>query len=177
VTPPWLPRRRKPLAAALLLLAALAVHLGVGVPARRERDEAREDFARARKARESLRTQAVRLERRAVAAARAPAGDAAAARALRLALLQATEGLPLESVRIAAEAEQRGTAAARGSLVAEGRQADLLRVAGRLADPSSGILVERVRLAEWRAGLRLELDAFSVRADAATPPGSGRGAS
>jgi hypothetical protein len=174
MTSPWPPRRRKLFLAASLLLAALAVHFGVGAPARRARDDAREGFARAREARESLRAQAARLKRRALATARAPAGDAAATRALRLALLEATEGLSLGSVRIGAEAGQRGTVAARGRLVAEGRQADLLRAAGRLAEPSSGVVVERVRLAESRAGLRLEIEAFSVRDPAVTPDGSGR---
>jgi hypothetical protein len=48
--------------------------------------------------------------------------------------------------------------------VAEGRQADVLRAAGRLADPSSGVRLERVSLVEAPGGaVRLELDAFSVR--------------
>jgi hypothetical protein len=57
--------------------------------------------------------------------------------------------------------------------VAEGRQADLLRAAARLADPSSGVVVERLRLAEAPAGaVRLELEAFSVRATGDGPSGS-----
>jgi hypothetical protein len=149
-------------AAALLVVAALGLHFGATLPARRQRDEARDAFARAREQRERLRAEAVRLERRA-AAGRAPAGEAAAARALRLSLLRATEGLPLGGVRIAAT-PGRGSVAARGSLVAAGRQADVLRAAGRLADPSSGVRLERVSLAEASGGtVRLELDAFSLR--------------
>ena len=151
------------MAAAVLLAVALGLHLGVALPARRQRDEARDGFARGREERERLRAQATRVERRA-AAGRAPAGDAAAARALRLSLLRATEGLALGAVRISAEAG-RGGVAARGRLVAEGRQADLLRAAGRLAEPSSGVLLERVGLAEAPGGdVRLEVEAFSVRA-------------
>lgn len=154
---------RRRVAGALLLVAALGLHLGVTLPARRQRDEARDEFARAREQRERLRAQTARLERRA-AAGRAPSGDAAAARALRLSLLQATEGLPLEAVHIGAEAGRRGAVAARGRLVAEGRQADVLRAAGRLADPSSGVLLERVALAEARGGaVQIEVGAFSVR--------------
>ena len=157
----------KRVVAAVLAAAAVGVHLGVSVPARRQRDEAREAFARAREERERLRNQAKHLERRAAATVRAPAGEAAAARALRLSLLGATHGLALESIRIGAEAGQRGAVAARGTLAAVGRQADLLRLAGRLALPASGVVVERVRLAESRDGdLRLELEAFSVRAPA-----------
>ena len=152
------------MAAAVILVAALGLHLGVTLPARRQRDEARDEFARGREERERLRAQATRLERRATAG-RAPAGDAAAARALRLSLLRATEGLSLGAVHIGAEAG-RGGVAARGRLVAEGRQADVLRAAGRLADPSSGVLLERVALLETRGGeVRIEVEAFSTRGD------------
>jgi len=167
--------RIKRVVAAVLAAAAVGVHLGVSVPARRQRDEAREAFARAREGRERLRAEAKHLERRAAATVRAPSGEAAAARALRLSLLGATHGLALESIRIGAEAGQRGAAAARGSLAAVGRQADLLRVAGRLALPSSGVVLEQVRLAESRDGaLRLELEVFSVRAPADVSGGPAR---
>ena len=167
---------KRRLAAALLLLTALGLHLGVAVPARRERDEAWREFARARQERERLRVQTARLERRA-AAGRAPAGDAAAARALRLSLLRAIEGLPLRAVQIGAEAGHRGAVAARGRLAAEGRQADLLRATGRLAEGASGVLLERVVLVQVPGGaVRLEVEAFSVRAPAdvaapGLPPG------
>jgi len=148
-----------------LLLAALGVHLGVAEPARRERDAAREEFARARQDRERLRSELSRRQRRAAASVGAPAGEAAAARALRRSLLAATDGLARGSLRIGAEPGRRGGEAARGRLVAEGRQADLLRAAARLADPSSGVVGARLRLAEAPAGaVRLELEAFSVRA-------------
>jgi hypothetical protein len=155
-------------AAALLLLAALGVHLGVAVPARRERDEAREAFARARAERERLRALSAQDERRA-AAGRAPGGEAAAIRTLRLSLLKATEGLPLAAVRIAAEAGHRGVVAARGRLVAEGRQADLLRAAGRLTEPSAGVRLGHVALDVRAGALRLEVEAFSVVAPADVP--------
>lgn len=167
--------RIKRVVALVLAAAAVGVHLGVTLPARRQRDEAREAFARAREERERLRNETARLERRSAATVRAPAGGAAAARALRLSLLDATHGLALESIRIGVEAEQRGAAAARGTLAAVGRQANLLRVAGRLALPSSGVVVEQVRLAESRDGaLRLDLEAFSVRAPADVSGGPAR---
>ena len=154
---------KRRVAAALVVVGALGLHLGVTRPARRERDQAREEFARAREQRERLRVQAVRLERRA-AAGRAPAGEAAAARALRLSLLRAIDGLPVGGVRVAAEPGHGAAVAARGTLVAEGCQADLLRAASRLADPSSGVRVERVSLATARGGdVRLEVEAYSVR--------------
>ncbi len=163
------------LAAALMLLAALGLHLGLAAPARRQRDEAREEFARLREERERLRAQAARLQRRAVSV-RAPSGDAEAIRALRLSFLEAVERLPLRAVRISAEAGRRGVVAARGRLAAEGGQADLLRVAGKLAEASSGVLLETVRLAQAPGDdLRLEIEAFSVRAPADVPTSAFRG--
>jgi hypothetical protein len=167
--------RIKQAVAVVLAAAALGVHFGVSLPARRHRDDAREAFARAREERERLRAEAKHLEQRAAATVRAPSGEAAAARALRLSLLGATHGLALESLRIGVEAGQRGAAAARGTLGAVGRQADLLRVAGRLGLPSSGVVVEQVRFAESRDGaLRLEIEVFSVRAPADVSGGPAR---
>lgn len=152
------------LAAALLAVAALGLHLGVTVPLRRERDGSRREWAEAREERESLRSRLSRLERRA-AARPAPSGDAAAARALRQSLLRAAERLSLGAVQIGVEAGRRGAVAARGRLSAEGTQPDLLRAAERLADPSSGVLLERVTLVPSRGGeLRLEVQALSLRA-------------
>ena len=94
----------------------------------------------------------------------APDDDAAAARALRRTLVEATRGIALGEVLIAAQAERQGSATARGRLAGTGSQADLLRVAGRLAQPASGVLLERVELALGPAGIRLEAEAVSVRA-------------
>jgi hypothetical protein len=149
----------------VLLLVAGLVHLGLCAPARRARDEAREAFAHKRQERERLRTELARLERRAIAAGPgAPEGDAAAARALRLALLEATRGLSIADVQIATQAERRGSVAARGRLVGVGVQSELLRVAGRLAQPASGVILERLDLAVRPGGVRLEAEAISVRA-------------
>jgi len=149
------------LAAALLAFLALGLHLGVTLPFRRERDGSRQEWAEAREERESLRSRRSRLER--AAARPAPSGDAAAVRALRQSLLRAAERLPLAAVRIAVEAG--GGVAARGRFSAEGAQPDLLRAAERLADPSSGVLLERVTLLPGQGGeLRLEVRAVSLRA-------------
>jgi hypothetical protein len=145
-----------------LLLAAAVVHVGLARPARVARDEARAAFARQREERERLRAEVARLERRAfVARPGAPDDEAAAARALRLSLLAATRGLAIGDVRIASHPERRGTTAARGRLGGTGRQADLLSLAGRLADPGSGVLLERLDLALRPEGVRLEVDAIS----------------
>ena len=153
-------------AAASLLLAALGLYVGLAAPARRQRDEARAEFARLREEREGLRAQAARLQRQA-ASMRAPMGDAQAARALRLSFLEAVAGLPLRAVRISAEAGRHGAVAARGLVAAEGGQADLLRAAGKLAEASSSAFLETVRIAHAPGdSLRLEIVAFSLRAPA-----------
>jgi hypothetical protein len=149
-----------------LLLAAALVHVGVTLPARRARDDARAAFARQREERERLRGELARLERRASRARpQAPADAAAAARATRLALLAAARGLPVGELEIAARPERHGGAAARGRLAGAGAQADLLRVAGRLAQPGSGVVLERLALSLGPGGtLRLEAETASLRA-------------
>jgi len=154
-----------------LLLAAALVYVGLTLPARGARDEARTAFARQREERERLRAEVARLERRASAARPGAPDGAAAARALRLSLLAATRGLLIGDVQIASHPERRGTTAARGRLGGTGRQADLLSVAGRLADPGSGVLLERLELALRPEGVRLEADAISV--GPGLPPGDG----
>jgi hypothetical protein len=147
-----------------LLLAAAALHLGFTLPARRARDEARAAFAHKREERERLRADVARLERRATGArAAAPEGDAAAARALRRSLHAATRGLPISGVEIASHSERGGSTAARGRLVGTGRQPDVLRMAGRLAEADSGVLLERLELALRPEGIRMEAEAISVR--------------
>ena len=148
-----------------LLLVAVLVQVGLTVPARRARDEAREAFARKREERERLRADVARLERRAFAGRPgAPEGDAAAARALRLSLLGATRGFSIGDVEIVTQPERRGSVAARGRLVGVGTQADVLRVAGRLAEPASGVILARLDLAVRPGGIRLEAETISVRA-------------
>jgi hypothetical protein len=152
------------LAALALLLVAASVHVGVTLPARRARDDAREAYARKREERERLRAEVARLEGSAsVARPRAPEGDAAAARALRLQLIAATRGLPLGGVEVATRPGRRGRVAARGRLSGAGSQADLLRAANRLAEPASGAVLEKVSFVLGPTGLRLDADAFSVR--------------
>jgi hypothetical protein len=147
-------------AALALLLAAALGWLGLVAPARRERDRARADYARVREERERLRIDLSSLERRAHVTV-APSDGAAAGRALRLTLLHATEGLPVEVVQLSATGERTGVVA-RGSLAAQGEMADLLRIAERLVDPAAGVRVERVALVPVPdGGMRLDLEGSS----------------
>ena len=159
---------RSTVAPALLLVAVAAVlQIGLGVPARRDRDEARTAYARGREERERLRARVAELERSAATESASVADPAAAVRALRASLLRATDGLPVGSIQIAATPGDRRQVAARGRLAVNGPLADALVVTGRLARPTSGVLLERVRLTETRAAsgqVRLEVEGFSIGA-------------
>jgi len=153
------------LAAAVLAALAAWLWLGFAAPARRESDAARAEFARLRAERERVRSRVVEIGRRATVG-RTPESGAAAARAMRRALLQATEVGGVENVRIAATPANRGRVAATGRLSVDGPLEAVLAVADRLADPGSGVLVRRTTLAEagpGSAGVRLDVDGVSLR--------------
>jgi hypothetical protein len=152
------------LAAAVLVLLAAWLWLGVAAPARRERDAAREEFASLRSQRERVRSRVAELERRA-AVGRTPESGAAA-RELRRALLQCTEGAAVGAVHIAAGPAGRGRVVATGRLSVEGPLDAVLGVADRLADARSGVLVQRAVLVATRPGgleVRLDVEGVSVR--------------
>ena len=147
-----------------LLLAAAAIHAGVTLPARRARDGRASVRAASARSASGCAPRSRGWSAARPAAPRAPAGDAAAARALRLSLLSATRGLALGESRSRPSPERRGAIAARGRLVAAGSQADLLRAAGRLAEPASGLGLERVQLIARPERPRLEAETVSLRA-------------
>jgi hypothetical protein len=151
-----------PRVAALLALLASALYLGVARPATRERDVAREAYGRAREERERLRTRVAEMERRARREDEVPTDPAAGRRALRLALLRATQRLDVSAVQVAVTDGGRVRAAARGRLTAEGTFTDLVRLASRLAEPSGGPLLERVTLQRGPETLRLEVETSSA---------------
>jgi hypothetical protein len=149
-----------------LVLVALAVLIFVAlVPsARRERDAARQQYAAAREERERLRVRLADLGRRTFEEDRATAADGvSAARALRLAVLRATEGLAVSGVEVSVSVASGSAIAARGRFVAQGQFTEVLRLARRLADSSSGLLLGRVSLAEARGAVRIEADTFILR--------------
>lgn len=150
--------------AAVLVAASAWLWLGVAVPAGRERDAAREEFARLRAEREQVRARVEAASRRARVVL-TPEKGAAAARALRRALLQAAEAAPVREVSIAASASPGGRLAATGRLSAVGSLDELLAAADRLADPASGAVLRRFVIARTEPGgdLRLEAESASLR--------------
>jgi hypothetical protein len=154
---------RRTLALVLLVIAAV-VFVSLVLPARRDRTAAQEEYALARAERERLRVRLADLDRRTSEDQGATAADGAAAvRALRHAVLQATNGLPVSGVTVSTTANAQGTIAARGQLVAEGRFVDALRLTRRLAAPSSGLLLQRVSLGVAGGAVRVEANALILR--------------
>jgi hypothetical protein len=149
----------------LLLVASAAVIVAALVPAaRRERDAARQQYAAAREERERLRVRLADLGRRTSEEERATAADGvSAARALRLAVLRATDGLAVSGVEVSVSVTPRSAIAARGRFAAEGQFTEVLRLARKLADSSSGLLLGRVSLSEARGAVRIEADTFILR--------------
>ena len=150
------------LAPIVLLAASAGGWLTVVAPLRSERDRVRAEYARVRQERERLRALLGEAERRAQVA-RTPADAAAAGRVLRRAFLRATDGLHLEAVQIAVSGDRRlGT---RGRLSAEGGLAELLRLTDRLADPGSGVRIERVGLARTSRDSARRIEVEGVRTE------------
>lgn len=150
--------------ALVLAGVALAIVVVVVPGARRERDAALEQHAQAREERERLRLRLADLSRRTTGDGGATAADGlTAARGLRLAFLRAADGLDVTGVEIQVSPVGRGSTAASGRFAAEGRFAVVLRLARRLARPSSGLLLQRVSLGEARSHVRLEAQAFILK--------------
>jgi hypothetical protein len=153
------------LTTAVVAATAAALWFGVAAPSRGQRDAARDEFERLRAERERVRSRVVELERRA-AVGRTPESGAAAARALRRAFLQATDGVPVGGVYIATNPADRGRMAATGRLAVEGPLDAVLVVTDRLADRDSGVILRHVAIAVPRPGdleVKLDIDGASAR--------------
>jgi hypothetical protein len=135
----------------------------VARPAQRQRDDARNDYASARVERERLRVRLAALGRRSEDEGATAADGAAAVRVLREAALEALEGLRVSGVEISTSPAAQGAIAARGRLVARAEFVEALRLARRLAAPSSGLLLSRVTLVEVRDAVRIEAETFIMR--------------
>jgi hypothetical protein len=150
--------------ALLVLVVAGVIFVTLVLPAQRGRKAAQEEYAHARAERQRLQVRVAGLDRRTREDQGATAADGAAAvRALRSAVIEATNGLTMNAVSVSTRTSARGAVAARGQVAAEGRFVDALRLTRRLSAPSSGLLLERVSLAEVGAEVRVEASAFILR--------------
>ncbi len=154
--------------AALLLLGAGLLYVGVTLPAHRAAADAEDAVGRARAERPGLRARLAEREHQAAAEDKASAAVAAAASGpgdpvvrLRRSVVGSLDGAAVSAVRLAVTAG-RSPVGARLQLSAEGRFAEILRLAGHLVRPGTGLVLENVRLRPSPAGLALDLSAFSL---------------
>jgi hypothetical protein len=156
----------------VLLLAALAVHVGLGRPAWREEAALAERASSLGAERQALLDRVAALERADVLAARSTrmelppgANDDGVAR-LRRSLLESLQGQAVSGVRLAV-APAPPPLAAEGHLQAEGTFAEVVQLSGQLVRPGAGFVLKRVRLAPTPHGsLALEVEGVSVLEEA-----------
>jgi hypothetical protein len=154
--------------AALLVLGAGLLYTGVTLPAYREAADAEAAVGRARAERPGLRARLAERELQAAAEDKASAAVAAATSGpgdpvvrLRRSVVGSLEGATVSGARLAVSAG-RSPVGARVQFSAEGRYAEILRLAGHLVRPGTGLVLENVRLRPGPAGLALDLSAFSL---------------
>jgi hypothetical protein len=150
------------LAAGALLAAAAAAYFGLAVPFRTRAEAARAEFQQVRDQRRQSRARLGTLERREAARQRAAALLAAAAASpgsdasgiVRRAVVTSLEAVRVSPVKLTVR-PARAPVGASLSLSAEGRFAEVVRLAGHLVRPGSGLILERVQMLSRPAGLLL----------------------
>ena len=156
--------------AVLLLAGAGLVQVGVAIPARRQVVASQGEFRRlrdqARSAREELAEAQARLAPRSraiaiLSRASGPAGEALAE--LRAELLESVESFPVRDVRLEVS-PQPPPLAGRFRLGASGPYRSVVALAGDLARPESGMVVEQVALRPGRGGVTLDVQGLRVGA-------------
>jgi hypothetical protein len=155
--------------AALLVAAAGGLYVAVGLPMQRQATAAADEYKRARDEARDIRARLARLERRDAAHARAAAALPAAAtpadtvRAVRRVVVQALQEAKVAGVRLGVSSA-RAPYAARVRLSAEGPFAQVVSLAGLLARPDRGLVLERVRFAPRGDRVGLDLEGITLAA-------------
>jgi hypothetical protein len=153
------------LAAGLLVLAAVGVHVGLTTRYRFEAAAAADEFRQVREERRKVAVRlakTVRLEDAQRRAGRLPAegerGPLTPARAARLQVVRSLEGSGIERVRLGVAPALVVPQSVSVRLRGEGSFEDVVRFAGHIARPGSGLLLELVALdtRQERVGLSLE---------------------
>ncbi len=153
--------------AALLVLAAVALYAAVGVPMQRQATAAADEYKRARDEARDIRTRLARLERRDAAHARAAialssgATPADTVRAVRRVVVQTLQEAHVSGVRLGVAAA-RAPYAARVHLSADGPFAQVVSLAGLLARPDRGLVLEHARFSPRGENVSLELEAVTL---------------
>ncbi len=158
---------RTRLAAALLALAAVGVHLGLTSRYRAEAAASADEFRRVRDERRTVGTrlaQKLRLEDAQRRAGHLPAaeGGLTPTRAARLQVVRTLEGSGMRAVRLGVTPEARSPRSVKVQLTGEGSFEDVLRFAGVIAGPGTGLLLEQVQLDHQQDHVGLSLEALGL---------------
>lgn len=150
--------------AALLALAALGVHFGLTATYRARAERAADEYRRVRDERRQITSrvaQAVRLQDAQRRARRLPAAgiELTPARAARLQVVRSLEGSGIQRVRLGVAP---GRLAASVRLTGEGSFDDVVRFAGEVVRPGSGLLLRQVALQAKAEAVGLTLEADGV---------------
>jgi hypothetical protein len=152
--------------AGALLAGGVVLYAAVALPMRRQAAAAAEDYRRARDEARDMRGRLARLERRdaahlRAAAALAGATPAGTVRTVRRSVVQTLQNAKVSGVRLGVTAA-RPPYAARVHLSAVGPFPEVIALAGLIARPETGIVLERVRLAPRADGVTLDLDGVTL---------------
>ena len=153
--------------AAALIAGGFALYGAVALPMQRQAAAAADDDRRARDEARDIRLRLARLERRDAAHVRAAAALEGAAspgetvRAVRRSVVQDLQDAHVSAVRLGVSAS-RPPFAARVRLSAEGRFAEVVRLAGMVARAEKGVMLERVRLSPRGDVVAFELEGITL---------------
>jgi hypothetical protein len=155
------------LLAGLLALSALAVHIGFTSRFRAQAGAAADDFRRLRDERRQLtqrldqRSRLHEAQRRAGRLA-AEGGGQASVRAARISVVESLRDSGVEHVRLGVQPVTRGPLVATLRLTAEGAFDDVVRFAGHVVRPGTGLVLSRASLHTQPPGVVLSLEAVGL---------------
>ena len=152
--------------AAALVTVGVVLYAAVAVPMRRQAQVAADDYRRARDEARDMRARLARLERRdaahlRAASALAGATPAGTVRTVRRSVVQTLQGARVSGVRLGVTAV-RAPYAARVHLTASGSFSEVLSLAGLVARPETGVVLERIRFGPRGDGVSLDLDGVTL---------------
>ena len=153
--------------AAALVAVGLVLYAAVAVPMRRQAAAAADDYRRARDEARDMRARLARLERRDAAHLRAASALAGATpgghRARRCGVPWCRRCRARASPASGwASRPARSPYAARVRLSAIGSFPEVMALAGRVARPETGVVLERIRLTPRGDGVALDLDGVTL---------------
>jgi hypothetical protein len=152
--------------AAALVAVGIVLYAAVAVPMRRQAQAAADDYRRARDEARDMRARLARLERRdaahlRAASALAGATPAGTVRTVRRSVVQTLQNAHVSGVRLGVTV-MRAPYAARVRLSAVGSFPEVVALAGLVARPDTGVVLERIRFTPRGDAVSLDLDGVTL---------------